>query len=185
MSRRQKDPLRPLSVEERRCLEQISRARGAPANQIARASAILAVADGQTYTAAATIAGRRSGDAVAKLVARFNQAGLDAIEPGHGGGPAVRYSVVERERILAEARRPPHREQDGTATWSLSTLQRALRQAADGLPAVSTYTIWCVLHDAGWTWQKSRTWCNTGSVLRKRKSGTVRVEDPDSTAKKT
>jgi hypothetical protein len=64
-------------------------------------------------------------------------------------------------------------------------LQRALRQAPDGLPEVSTYTIWQVLHDAGFSWQRSRTWCNTGTVLRKRKSGTVRVEDPDSTAKKT
>jgi hypothetical protein len=35
--------------------------------------------------------------------------------------------VVEQERILAEARRRPDREQDGTATWSLSTLQQALR----------------------------------------------------------
>ena len=66
--------------------------------------------------------------------------------PGHGGGQPARYTSAERERILAEARRPPERERDGTATWSLVTLQRALRRAPDGLPQVSTYTIWCVLH---------------------------------------
>ena len=32
------------------------------------------------------------------------------------------------ERILAEARRSPDREQDGTAVWSLLTLQRAMRR---------------------------------------------------------
>lgn len=185
MSRRRKDPLRPLTTEERSYLEQICRAYSEPASHVAHAKALLAVADGQTYAAAAKAAGRRSGDAVAHLVARFNQSGLAAIEPGHGGGPAVRYTLTERARILAEAARPPDREQDGTATWSLTTLQRAVRQAEDGLPEVSTYTIWCVLHDAGFTWQKSRTWCNTGVVVRKRKTGKVLVADPDAAAKKT
>jgi hypothetical protein len=66
----------------------------------------------------------------------------------------------------------------------LNTLQRALRRAADGLPNVSTYTIWAVLHDAGVTWQRDRTWCQTGEVIRKRKRGEVTVHDPDTSAKK-
>ena len=80
--------------------------------------------------------------------------------------------------------RTPEREPDGTATWSLSLLQRALRQAPDGLPQVSTFTIWRTLHEAGLSWQKSRTWCETGVVMRKRKHGVVRVSDPDAMAKK-
>ena len=185
MSRRRKDPLRPLTTEERTCLLQISRAHSEPASHVARAKQLLAVADGADYQAAAALAGRRSGDAVAHLVARFNQQGLNAIEPAHAGGAPVRYSLPERERILREVRRTPDRELDGTASWSLSTLQRALRTAADGLPQVSTYTIWCVLHDCGFTWQNSRSWCNTGTVVRKRKSGKVLVTDPDNIAKKT
>jgi len=74
---------------------------------------------------------------------------------------------------------------NGTATWSLTTLQRALRRAPDGLPAISTYTIWCVLHDAGMTFGKDRSWCETGTVVRKRKSGPVIVTDPDAIPKKT
>ncbi len=66
----------------------------------------------------------------------------------------------------------------------MNTLQRALRRAADGLPKVSTYTIWAVLHDAGITWQRDRTWCDTGVALRKRKPGEVTVADPDACAKK-
>src|SRR3954453_4909140 len=48
--------------------------------------------------------------------------------------------------------RTPQRDQDGTATWSLSLLQRTLRQADDGLPTVSPYTIWRTLHEAGLSW---------------------------------
>ncbi len=65
------------------------------------------------------------------------------------------------------------------------TLRRALRAAPDGLPHVSTGTIRAVLIDAGWTWQRSRTWCATGTVQRKRKSGIVTVTDPDAEAKKS
>ena len=67
---------------------------------------------------------------------------------------------------------------DGTATWSLTTLQRALHRAPDGLPRVSTYVIFHTLHRAGYTSQQDRTWCRTGTVQRKRKEGLVEVTDP-------
>ena len=185
MSRRQINPLRPLSAEERTHLECVSRSYAAPAVVVAHAKALLAVAAGQSFTAAARAAGRRSGDAVSQLVARFNQMGLGAIEPAHGGGQPKRYTTAEQERILREVRRAPDRETDGTATWSLTTLQRALRQAPDGLPTVSTFTIGWVLHNAGLTWGKDRSWCETGTAQRKRKTGTVTIHDPDATAKKT
>lgn len=185
MSRRRKDPLRPLTDEERAVLTQVARARSEPASHVARAKMLLAVAEGKTYQTAAEAAGRKSNDAVSQLVSRFNQEGLAALAPRHGGGPAVEYGPAERERILVEVRRAPDRERDGTATWTLNTLQRALRQAPDGLPKVSTYTIWRVLHEAGCSWQKSRTWCETGKVKRKRKADIVTVTDPDAEAKKS
>jgi transposase len=173
MTRRQKDPLRPLTEEERNLLVRISRSRAEPASHVARAKALLTVAEGESYTEAAKAAGRRSGDAVSHLVWRFNREGLAALEPGYGGGRRTIYAAPERERILAEVRRRPDRERDGSATWSLSTLQRALRRAPDGLPGVSTYTIWKVLKEAGFDWQRTRSWCETGKVKRKRKSGEV------------
>ena len=185
MTRRQKDPLRPLTAEEREVLERLSRAQSEPASHVARAKAILAVADGQGYGEAARSAGRRSGDAVSQLVSRFNSEGLEAIPPRHGGGPPIVYGVEERKRILKEMERPPDREKDGTATWSLNTLQRALREAPDGLPKVSTYTIWCVLQDAGWACQQDRTWCQTSTVTRQRMGVAVEVTDPETEAKKT
>jgi transposase len=135
------------------------------------------VAAGQCYTAAAKSVGRRSGDAVSRLVARFNREGLAALEPQHGGGPPLVYGATERGRILSEARRKPERERDGTATWSLATLQRSLRVAPDGLPRVSTHTIWKTLKEAGFNWQKDRSWCETGVVERQRKGEVVQVID--------
>ena len=184
MPRPQKDPLRPLTSDEHAWLDRLSRSHTEPAAQVARAKALLAVEAGRRYTEAARAAGRRSGDAVAQLVARFNRAGLAALARGHGGGQPKRYAWGEQERILREVRRVPDRDADRTGTWSLATLRRALRQAPDGLPAVSTYTIWSVLHEAGFTWQKDRSWCETGTAIRKRKSGTVTVRDPDAGAKK-
>ena len=185
MSRRRKDPLRPLTADERRHLTRLRRSAAAPAAHVARAAMLLAVADGADYQTAARAAGRRSGDAVSHLVARFNREGVGALDPRHGGGPSPTYDAARRDRILREAARTPTPEADGTATWSLTTLRRVLRAAPDGLPAVSTFTIWRVLRESGYTFQRTRTWCPTGSAARKRKAGTVIVTDPDAGPKKS
>lgn len=185
MSRRKKDPLRPLSEQERDTLTQLSRSHAAPAAEVARARLLLLVASGSDYQDAAQAVGRRCGDAVSALVGRFNREGLAALQPRHGGGRRRIYGEPSRARILKEAQRAPTPQTDGTVSWSLMTLRKALRQAADGLPAISTYTIWNVLHEAGYGYQRTRTWCPTGSALRKRKAGVAAVTDPDASAKKS
>ena len=185
MTRRRKDPPRSLTGDERQVLTHLSRSHTAPAARVARAVMLLAVADGSDYQQAARAAGRRSGDAVSHLVARFNREGLAALDPRHGGGHQPTYDTAARDRILREAARTPTPETDGTATWSLTLLRRALRAAPDGLPNVSEYTIWCVLRGAGRQWQRSRSWCETGVVVRKRKSGPVVVTDPAAAPKKS
>lgn len=184
MTRHQKVPLRSLSSEERQYLEKVSRACSETASRVARARILLAVADGSSYIDAARRVGRRSGDAVAKLVVRFNQEGVAALNPLHGGGPTIVYKYTQRQRILHQVKRQPDRLDDGTATWSLSSLQRKLRQADPAFATVSTYTIHKVLKDSGWSWQKERSWCETGKVRRQRKTSVVTVVDPDAAAKK-
>ena len=186
MVRRQNAPLRVVTAAERAEMERVARASSEPVDRVARARAVLAVANGATFIGAAVAAGRRSGDAVGQLVARFNAEGLAALDRRHGGGFVPQYGAVEQARILREVQRVPDREQDGTATWSLTTLQRALRRAPDGLPGVSTWTILQTLWDAGYSWQARRTWCPTGTAQRKRTDGTVvAVTDPDTTPKQT
>lgn len=89
--------------------------------------------------AAARAAGRKSGNAVAYLVDRFNRDGLAALDgPQHGGQPE-RYTGVEHERTLQAVRLELDWAQDRAVTWSLTTRQRVFRRTPDGLPAVSTY----------------------------------------------
>ena len=184
MSRRKKDPLRELTEIETQTLQEISRSQTASAAQVTRAKILLRVAQGQHYQEAARAVGRSNVEAVSQLVSRFNQEGLPALTPRHGGGPPVRYDEAAEARIRTEFARTPTLELDGTATWSLSTLQKTLRNAPDGLPRVSTFTLWRVLKADGQSHQNNRTWCDTGTVLRKRKEGIVSVTDPDTDAKK-
>ena len=93
MTRRRKDPLRALTDDERRHLTRLRRSSAAPAVHVARAVMLLAVADGSDYQTAARAAGRKSGDAVSHLVARFNREGLAALDPRHGGGRAPTYDA--------------------------------------------------------------------------------------------
>src|SRR4051794_24573578 len=115
MSCHQKDPLRPLTAEERQELTCLSRSLSAPAAQVERARALLAIADGASYTAAAHQVGRRHTETISAWVSRFNRDGLAAVRPGHGGGARIRYGADAQQRILAEWARTPQREPDGTA----------------------------------------------------------------------
>jgi len=184
MTRRKKAPLRSLSDEEQTQLKKLRRSQSQPTASVLRAKAILAVAEGYDYRSAAQQVGLRCGDTVSKWVSRFNIEGLTFLQPRHGGGAVVQYSEREKQRILTEFQRQPERHTDGTASWSVVTLQRALRRAPDGLAQVSTYTIWQVLIEAGYSWQHSRSWLKTGQVKRIRKGRLVTVTDPDAMAKK-
>jgi transposase len=185
MSRRKSHPLRELTPEEHQAPVQLSRSQVAPAVEVTRAKLLLAVARGDDYQTAAHSVGRRSGDAVSHLVARFNIEGLAALTPRHGGGRAPRYDQAAARRILSELERTPTPEADGTATWSLSGLRNKLRSAPDGLPTISTYTLWRVLREAGYSHQRTRSWCPTGTALRRRKAGAAVVTDPDAASKKS
>jgi len=115
-------------------------------------------------------------------VKRFNEHGLAALSIAAGAGRKPTYTSEQQARILQEVQRPPDRREDGTANWSLSTLQQALRKT--DLPDIARETIRQVLHEAGYSFQQTRTWCRTGYALRKRKSGTVTTYDEQTPEKK-
>src|SRR5689334_7189827 len=185
MSRQASHPLRPFSDEEAKELQRVSRASHEPRIRHQRAVALLAVAAGKSLSEAARLAGWKSHDPVTRVTRRFNTMGILALDDLPRPGPPRTYGPAERARILQEAHRTPDRKEDATATWSLTLLQRALRQASDGLPKVSPFTILHTLHEAGSRWQKDRTWCHTGRTLKKGKDGTVyQKEDPSTQEKK-
>lgn len=186
MARPIAQPLRPLTASERQQLMQVTNSPSQALRRYRRARALLAVANGSTLTAAAKEVGWRVCDTVAALIRRFNARGLEALDDRPRSGRRRTYGLAERERILQEFHREPDLECDGTATWSLSTLKRALRGAPDGLPEVSAFTILHVIHEAGYSWQQNRTWCETGVALPKnKKEGTLeRVVDPEAEQKR-
>jgi transposase len=184
MPARQKAPLRPLFPLEEQELQRIITASSERRDRARRAQALLAVTAGQSFTAAAAATGFHSGDSIAQLVARFNQQGLAALDIAAGRGRRIHYDPPTRTRIVQKVQTPPDRRQDGTATWSLVTLERALRAEGGGLEQVSATTIRRVLQEAGYSYQRTRTWCPTGTAQRKRKAGVVTVIDPEAEAKK-
>ena len=184
MSRKKKDPLRELTEPERRELESLSRSQSAPAAEVIRAKLLLAVVRGDDYQDAARSVGRRSGDAVSHLVARFNAEGLEALTPRHGGGRRPTYGPeatgADRRRggLGADARGRRHGHPVALDVAAGDS------RSPDGLPKVSTYTIRRVLRESGASYQRTRAWCPTGTALRRRKAGAAVVTDPDSDAKK-
>ena len=176
--------MRALANEEREMLEKVARSRSEAAEVVARAKSLLAVADGADFKAGARAGGRKSGYGVGKLVRRFNRDGVKALQTKPGSGRPATYTLEQRAMMVEEFRRTPDREQDGTGTWSLTTLQHALRRRP-GLERVSRDTISGMLHAAGLTWQRDRTWCETGVAVRQGKHGKRVVVDRDAEPKKT
>lgn len=181
MSTPQKEPLRPLTVQETQELQRVVKASSERVDTVRRAKALLALTKGESFTQAAAQAGYKEADSVCKLVRRFHRRGLAALSIAAGRGRKATYTSQERQLVLEELRRDPDREQDQSATWSLNLLQRALRR--DGLPAIGASTIRRILHKAGYVFGRSRTWCRTGTAVRVRKAGAVTVHDPQAQEK--
>jgi transposase len=181
MGRPRKEELRDLKEEERRELKRVEKATSERVDAVKRAKALLLIAGGTTFSTAGQEVGL-SGEAVAQLVRRFNQRGLAILEIAAGRGRKPTYTSEQRGRVLSEVQRKPDREKDQTATWSLLLLRNALRTSS--LPRIGAETIRHILHEAGYTYQRTRTWVHTGYALRKRKSGTVTTYDPETPEKK-
>src|SRR6266487_3453919 len=122
---------------------------------VRRAKALGAVASGKPLTEAAHEAGLKSGKGVSKLVKRFNTHGLAALSIAAGRGRKPTYTSQQHARILAEVQREPDREK-----------------------------VRHVLHEGGYSYQRTRTWVRTGYALRVRKSGTVTTYDSQTPEKK-
>jgi transposase len=177
----QKHPLRPLSKQEERVLSRTAKASSERVDTVRRANAVLAVSAGKPFTEAARVSGFKSADSVSQLVERFNQQGLAALFIAAGRGRKATYTSSQRQSILEELRSVPARERDQSATWSLKLLQRALRRG--GLSPLGASTMRRILHEAGYVFGRSRTWCRTGTAVRVRKAGVVTVHDPQAQEK--
>ena len=159
MGRHQKRPLRPLTAEENDELQRIASSKVDRVERIRRARAVLAVAEGQSFTEAARTARMRSSSGIAAIVQRFHDRGMSALDTIPGAGRHPIYSLSQRSLILEEVEREMVRK----PSWSLSSLEEALRRSSNGAPRVSAKTIGQVLRFAGYSWAPStHTWTQNG-----------------------
>ncbi len=114
-------PLRPLTDTERSELTRVSHAPSERQSRHQRAAALLSVEAGKTLTDAAKVAGWKAPKTVSRLILRFNERGLAALDDLPRSGHPGRYGLSERARIVQELRGNPLRKEDATATWSLTT----------------------------------------------------------------
>src|SRR5438067_2079880 len=180
MGRPEKEGLRLFTRPEEQELQRVVKATSERVDSVRRAKALLAVAAGKSRTKASQEVGL-SREGVSQVVKGFNQRGLDILSIAAGRGRKLTYTSQQQARILAALQREPDRKADQTATWSLMTLRAALRKT--DLPKIATETIRQVLHEAGYSYQRTRSWVRTGYALRKRKSGTVTTYDPETPGK--
>ncbi|MCE2404963.1 MAG: helix-turn-helix domain-containing protein [Dehalococcoidia bacterium] len=161
MGRQPNQPLRKLTESEKTEMMRIAASGVERVERIRRARALLAVDEGQSFTQAARTARMRSSSGVAALVQRFHQRGMAALDTLPGAGRHRMYGDTEKRLILQEV----EREIDRSPTWSLSSLQEALRNAPEGTPKVSAKTIGQVLRGAGYKWQADEhSWTRNGSA---------------------
>jgi transposase len=148
--------LRQLTPQEREELSQKAAFVSERANMVTKAKALLAVADGWTFTEAGRQVGM-SRDGVSQLVERFHQRGVEVLSIAPGRGRKPTYTSQDHEQILQEIQRRPTWDVDQCTVWSLSFLQKSLH--AKGFVGISPRTIRRVLQAHGWEYQQTtRTW---------------------------
>jgi transposase len=153
---------RPLSDEERRKLERLTRAQRAPMRRVRRAHILWLAAQGLSVSAITQQLGV-SEKMVRQRVRRFEAAGLDGLEDAPRSGRPRIYPPEVTNQVIAKARSLPPKPAEGstegetppTGHWTLDRLQAEL--AKDGVP-IKRSQIRRMLRAAHLKWQQPRTW---------------------------
>ncbi|HEX2300601.1 MAG TPA: IS630 family transposase [Pseudonocardiaceae bacterium] len=156
MARRPSVFVRPLSMDEGRKLQRITRTAKDPV-RMRRAIVVLMSAQGQTVRDITALL-QVSDDYVRDVIHGFNERGFDALDPKWSGGRPRKIGDRIREWICLIARTSPA-ECGITAfsTWSLTKLRDHL--LAQGIAAeLSRETLRRILHAGGVSWQTTTTW---------------------------
>jgi transposase len=148
--------VRPLSMEEGRRLQRITRTAKNPV-RLRRAIVVLMSAQGQAARNITSLM-RVSEDYVRDVVHAFNERGFDALDPKWNGGRPRTISQMTREHVCLIARTSPA-EWGITefATWSLSKLAAHLVDRGV-VASISREHLRRILKAGGVSWQTTTTW---------------------------
>ncbi|WP_406729089.1 IS630 family transposase [Streptomyces sp. GD-15H] len=156
MGRRPSVFVRPVSREEGRRLQRISRTAKDPV-RLRRAIVVLMSAQGQTVKDITSLM-QVGEDDVRDVIHAFNERGFDALDPKWSGGRPRAISERVREHICLIARTSPADwGLTGFTTWSLSKLADHLVQRPV-VPRISRETLRRILRSGKVSWQATTTW---------------------------
>ena len=156
MARRPSVFVRPLSMEEGRKLQRISRTAKDPV-RLRRAIVVLMSGQGQAVRDITSLMQVSEGY-VRDVIHAFNERGFAALDPKWSGGRPRAIGEQIRERICLIARTSPA-DWGITAftTWSLAKLRAHLLKCGM-VAAVSRETVRRILREGGISWQTTTTW---------------------------
>jgi transposase len=143
-----------LEPEQLQRLVQVTR-RSRDRVRLRRAGIVLASVQGRSVGQIVVMFGASDGY-VREVIHAFNESGFAALDPKWSGGRPRKFGPAARALICRIARSTPTVLGQPFTTWSLSKLVEYL--AEHHRLHMSTETVRRVLHDAGITWQATKTW---------------------------
>jgi transposase len=148
--------VRPLSMDEGRKLQRISRTAKDPV-RLRRAIVVMMSGQGQTVRDITSLL-QVSEDYVRDVMHAFNERGFDALDPKWSGGSRKKIGDRIRKWICLIARTSPAEcGLTGFSTWSLAKLREYLLR--EGIVAeMSRETLRRILRAGGVSWQTTTTW---------------------------
>ena len=156
MARRPSVFVRPLSMDEGRKLQRITRTAKDPV-RLRRAIVVMMSGQGQTVLDITSLL-QVSDDYVRDVIHAFNERGFDALDPKRSGGRPRKIGEQIREWICLIARTSPADWGITTfSTWSLAKLRDHLLDQGI-VAAISRETLRRVLRAGGVSWQTTTTW---------------------------
>ncbi len=147
--------LRTVTDDEYQALQRVSRSRTEAARRVERAKIVLALASKERV---AGIAQRhqRSLPMIYRVLHRFNEAGLGALEDAPKSGRPQTYSEAQRGQLIAAARTHPQQLDLGFGHW---TLDRLVRYAHEQLGiSISRSQLGLLLQQEGLRWYQEKTY---------------------------
>ena len=156
MARRPSVFVRPLSMDEGRKVQRITRTAKNPV-RLRRAIVVMMSGQGQSVRAIASLM-QVSEDYVRDVIHAFNERGFDALDPKPNGRRPKRIGDQLRRWICTIARTSPADwGHHGFSTWSLTKLTAHLLK--EGIvAAISRETLRRILREGGVSWQTTTTW---------------------------
>jgi transposase len=125
-----------ITEEQRNELSGWAASRTLPAGDVFRARLILALADGATYEQIKTTL-RTSAPTISRWKQRFEEAGIDGLDPRHKGRQPRVADAALQARI---ARKTQQKPADGSTHWSCRKMAEAL-----GLSKSTVQRVWAQL----------------------------------------